>query len=978
MKTTLFRAMTVGVFLGSLCIAPRAQTMQVRTEDQTTPFDILAVDSVVIERRVSGERVAVHETDGVSRFGLGRIDGIDFDEGASGENLTVTVEVGLSTRGIPLNNLDSITFVEDTIAVVDVDEDGLSDYEEIIRIGTDPRKADTDGDGWSDNDEIQQFSPTSDPYRFNPRVADLPMLEVVLKNSPSVSLSWETSAGQTQERGVVTGTQISQSMTMSESFTSSYAQEHGWSVGVEGGWEGSGPKFSVSAGASGSYTTENITAWGSENTRENVHSYEEAELFAREENITYTGGTFMVPLTIRNPGNIAYTVENLSLAAYKIDLADTGSVLIIGALSQEGGIAFSPFTLDPGAESGVFNYVNTAQNLADLKDLSCSAEAVVCGVSGYHITMTTAEGNTLDFTSSSTTVGARTAEIIIDFGPGTFKPARKYKVATLTRYNDDYTSPDDMYFPTDMKDITGALYLEYELGEYRGNTGLVSVEGIAQDSAENAFWFVIHTAGGGSDVAVCGIQDSSYSFDDIEVKTGDIVELIYSKDQDRDGLPVRLERMMGISDTSVDSDGDGLGDFQEVAGVTRGKKTYKTNPALEDTDFDGIDDKTDPNPLRRPMASSTALVELTVASSVDSTRRWSTEEIDDTVTTSAFNVHSVDITVETAEPVYLMRINGLYTLKRNARNPRLYEGTVLLAVGTNDLALEVISEDETETTTFHILVPSSLDNFNRATVSSVSEGMYKTYNSLRINYNWSEVKDERPDGLVILAAEKDMFGSHSIAPRSTNYTTGQQLDSGIVVAMVESRSSEGSFFTHSSIKFNTTYYYGLYAWHKEDETFYYSEATAAAGKTTGKARFTVTLMDITLRGLGGDPGDCIEVYNKIGIVLPDGATTVYLFDVSDGGAKDVCETHGATIGEDYSFVIEPGRSFGITWYLSEEDNTSGDDHLGHGTTFQSYDDVLSPYHTTYVSTTPKDFTQYSSGDGGAVDCNFTFGWELIE
>jgi hypothetical protein len=47
-------------------------------------------------------------------------------------------------------------------SVVDVDQDGLSVDQE-SQIGTDPAKADTDGDGLSDGDEVKKFR--TDPLK---------------------------------------------------------------------------------------------------------------------------------------------------------------------------------------------------------------------------------------------------------------------------------------------------------------------------------------------------------------------------------------------------------------------------------------------------------------------------------------------------------------------------------------------------------------------------------------------------------------------------------------------------------------------------------------------------------------------------------------------------------------------------------------------------------------------------------------------
>jgi|GEM_PF-308817 len=67
-----------------------------------------------------------------------------------------------------------------------------------------------------------------------------------------------------------------------------------------------------------------------------------------------------------------------------------------------------------------------------------------------------------------------------------------------------------------------------------------------------------------------------------------------AKDSDADGMPDSLEEKLGTNPFSADTDGDGLGDYEEVF-------VYGTNPNNSDTDGDGISDgaevKAGTNPL---------------------------------------------------------------------------------------------------------------------------------------------------------------------------------------------------------------------------------------------------------------------------------------------------------------------------------------------------------------------------------------------
>lgn len=84
-------------------------------------------------------------------------------------------------------------------ADVDTDHDGLSDREELEVYGTSPLMPDTDGDGYNDYQEVitYGFDPTNDPTRFNPRVADLPQMTVLIMGPPIVSFSVQLANGTT-------------------------------------------------------------------------------------------------------------------------------------------------------------------------------------------------------------------------------------------------------------------------------------------------------------------------------------------------------------------------------------------------------------------------------------------------------------------------------------------------------------------------------------------------------------------------------------------------------------------------------------------------------------------------------------------------------------------------------------------------------------------------------------------------------------
>src|SRR5947209_3736482 len=97
--------------------------------------------------------------------------------------LTAWVATGSSVVAAALGCASADTPAPDS---TDTDGDGLSDRVELGLYGTSPVLADTDGDGWNDYAEIvtQAFDPANNPYRFNPRVADVPAEAIVFESAP--------------------------------------------------------------------------------------------------------------------------------------------------------------------------------------------------------------------------------------------------------------------------------------------------------------------------------------------------------------------------------------------------------------------------------------------------------------------------------------------------------------------------------------------------------------------------------------------------------------------------------------------------------------------------------------------------------------------------------------------------------------------------------------------------------------------------
>jgi hypothetical protein len=146
---------------------------------------------------------------------------------------------------------------------------------------------------------------------------------------------------------------------------------------------------------------------------------------------------------------------------------------------------------------------------------------------------------------------------------------------------------------------------------------LISINGIDSVSIDGGFWTVFSSNK--------SIQNPELNFDEIVVNNGDFVSISFSKDSDRDNLADREEVIRGTNIHSIDTDGDGLDDFDEarvgwdisVVGsairhvypdpknddfdgdtLTDSQEKQKgTDPYLKDTDDDSVMDNYDSSPL---------------------------------------------------------------------------------------------------------------------------------------------------------------------------------------------------------------------------------------------------------------------------------------------------------------------------------------------------------------------------------------------
>ncbi len=194
-----------------------------------------------------------------------------------------------------------------------------------------------------------------------------------------------------------------------------------------------------------------------------------------------------------------------------------------------------------------------------LKQLLRDAKSIIVTVAGLELL----DADGVPFAFKFQDINARTAQIVIDYA-GLRNPER-YLVAT----NADPHSPG-ITAGHALRDI---LHIPFEAGpiDYGGQqkVGLLDLRSdpnVRADKGKNSFWLLVQTRGNGPNKKVFRFNflEQDFDFENILLKAGDTLYLVYMEDKDGDGIFSRQERLLGTSDLSVDTDGDGLTDVDEI------------------------------------------------------------------------------------------------------------------------------------------------------------------------------------------------------------------------------------------------------------------------------------------------------------------------------------------------------------------------------------------------------------------------------
>ena len=518
----------------------------------------------------------------------------------------------------------------DSLDNTDSDGDGLTDWEEVFKFQTDPSCADTDGDGWTDKEETSLYN--SETKIFSPLIADTPDLKIVIAGDPSISYKYSLgkSGNTTENESISNGTtgssSSSKSSTTSYSMTNQWKEEVGFSYiwGNKGGFEiranetfgqgfTNGDSYTYSSSQSEGWSK----SWSNGKSKSETHSK------------TLSAATIKVPIKLKNPSPISYSVKSVSISISR--LAHNGTTLLPLVTIQKSDVG----TLAPNSESIVYTIEAELPNTdvgKQLENLLKYSNGLKVEIAGYSITMfKSGVPGANDFTQALTKVRAKTASVYIDWGRDSGRTPKQYNISVKNLYNHDATSLETLYKDVTLKDIFDKILKLPEnspSGYELTNTGYIkSIYGVTNKSPlKNGAWYIIRKTIESEKKMMYLFSPENDRYEklaDIKVNPGDAISIIYDVDMDGDGLLLNEELLHGTSDNKIDSDGDGLNDFEEIYGwyksdisldskYSASKKVF-TNPCLKDTDGDGDVDYTgaggtqDTDPMIAKYDTNTAL-----------------------------------------------------------------------------------------------------------------------------------------------------------------------------------------------------------------------------------------------------------------------------------------------------------------------------------------------------------------------------------
>ncbi|MBK7857702.1 MAG: hypothetical protein IPJ65_03545 [Archangiaceae bacterium] len=538
------------------------------------------------------------------------------------------------TDGDGLSDFDEVNRWGSSATNVDSDMDShgnsaFYDGAELMNFGTSPTLADTDGDGRSDFEEINQNG-------TNALVAEVPQPKLEVVSAVDISVDIMTSTGMMMANAVTTRQEKGTTNTLGKTSSSATTQsiESSFEVTAEasaGYPSGASVKASGTYSEKEGYVQETSTSISRQSQQSSEDTYEQlsSQLISQEQ--TVTGGHLAVDFEIQNLGTRTFKLSSVVVTALRRDRTNPATFTSIATLT------FPPsadnLVLAEGQSAGPIRASAAISGNVAL-DLLSNPGAIFFRTANFNLTDQT--GTAFQFAIGETT-SSRTAQLTLDYGG--VRPLERYRVATNVERTASGKAAGTRLGDALSRALGLAPGVGYQTTQRTGTSKQIvtRVRDVATtqqpDGGSDHFWVVI--APENPDPNLGSVSDrllpATIDIDDAVLMPRDSLTLAYVADHDGDGLYEREELIYGTYDSQPDSDGDGLTDFEEVrTGWTVSvdnpfylahpkvysvptaidadqdgwsdavEKMKGTDPNRKDTDSDGLIDSIDPAPTQGP------------------------------------------------------------------------------------------------------------------------------------------------------------------------------------------------------------------------------------------------------------------------------------------------------------------------------------------------------------------------------------------
>jgi len=337
--------------------------------------------------------------------GSGRVIGSDCDGVPDAVELrgwvvsVVTVDSRTETREATSDPGDPRLSCEENAAARDTNQDGVDDYQKCLH-RLDPRSADTDGDGFSDSDEVML-------QNRNPLVADLPIFDIQVVGDVQLGLDVRCTAESTSGGRFLEQRSSTANLSTSDGTTNTRSNESASEWFINAGINlmvgyYAGLKFEVGGKVEGGYKESTSATFTNESVRQTQREQgtsmtsdrelTDGETLSRE----VVGASMAIALVIVNRNDIAFTISNIEITAKIRDPGDPSRFAAVATLvGNSGSISVGPASAS--REPLRFTAIDITPSL--IEELRIDARGID--------TCTAAQRLVIDSSYSTRTIGGR-------------------------------------------------------------------------------------------------------------------------------------------------------------------------------------------------------------------------------------------------------------------------------------------------------------------------------------------------------------------------------------------------------------------------------------------------------------------------------------------------------------------------------------------------------------------------------------------